>query len=65
MEEMILRAILENGISGAIAFYILTRLTPAAKDLTKAVDKLTEKIDKLEARMNYFEMKLEARGEKT
>ena len=64
MEETIIRAILENGISGAIAFYILTRLTPAAKELTNAVDKLTEKIDKLEARMNYFEMKLEARGKK-
>lgn len=61
MEEMFVRVVLENGISGAIAFYILTRLTPAAKDLTKAVDKLTEKIDKLEARMNYFEMRLEAK----
>lgn len=61
MEDTILRAVLESGISGAIAFYILTRLTPAAKDLTQAVDKLTEKIDKLETRMNYIEMKLEAR----
>ena len=61
MEDLLFRAILENGISGAIAFYILTRLTPAAKDLTKAVDKLTEKIDKLETRMNYFERKLESR----
>ena len=61
MEDLLFRAILENGISGAIAFYILTRLTPAAKDLTKAVDKLTEKIDNLETRMNYFERKLESR----
>ena len=62
MEDTIVRAILENGISGAIAFYILTRLTPAAKDLTKAVDKLTDKIDKLETRMTAIEIKLEARG---
>ena len=61
MEEIIVRTVLESGITGAIAFYILTRLTPAAKDLTKAVDKLTEKIDKLETRMNYFEMRLEAK----
>ncbi len=61
MEETILRVLFENGISGAIAFYILTRLTPAARELTKAVDKLTDKIEKLETRMTAIELKLAER----
>ena len=61
MEDLVVKAVIENGISGAIAFYILTRLTPAAKELTHAVDKLTDKIDKLETRMTAIEMRLEAK----
>lgn len=61
MEDLVVKAVIENGISGAIAFYILTRLTPAAKELTHAVDKLTDKIDKLETRMTAIELKLEAK----
>lgn len=54
-ESFLLKSILEIGVAGGIAFYLLSKTTDAIKMLAGSVDKLADKVEKLDNRVNAFE----------
>ena len=54
-ESFLLKSILEIGVAGGIAFYLLSKTTDAIKTLADSVNKLADKVDKLDDRVNSFE----------
>ena len=57
-EPVLIKTILEIGVAGGIAFYLLAKTTTAIKDLADAINKLADRVDQIDNRVNYFEVEL-------